>query len=62
MLRSLVEDGHVSGWDDPRMPTSRDAPARLPAAAIRRFCTDVGIAKRENTIQLARLEASCATI
>jgi glutaminyl-tRNA synthetase len=59
VLRSLVEDGHVSGWDDPRMPTLSGMRRRgYPPAALRRFCTDVGIAKRDNTIQLARLEAS----
>jgi glutaminyl-tRNA synthetase len=59
VLRSLVEDGYVSGWDDPRMPTLSGMRRRgYPPAALRRFCTDVGIAKRDNTIQLARLEAS----
>jgi glutaminyl-tRNA synthetase len=59
ILRSLVEQGHVSGWDDPRMPTLSGMRRRgYPPAALRRFCTEVGIAKRENTIQLARLEAS----
>ncbi len=59
ILRSLVEQGHVSGWDDPRMPTLSGMRRRgYPPAALRRFCTEVGIAKRDNTIQLARLEAS----
>jgi glutaminyl-tRNA synthetase len=59
VLRTLVEDGHVSGWDDPRMPTLSGMRRRgYPPGALRRFCTDVGIAKRDNTIQLARLEAA----
>jgi glutaminyl-tRNA synthetase len=58
-LRRLVEEGHVSGWDDPRMPTLSGMRRRgYPPAALRRFATDVGIAKRENLIELARLEAS----
>ncbi|MEM7410234.1 MAG: glutamine--tRNA ligase/YqeY domain fusion protein [Myxococcota bacterium] len=59
VLRSLVEQGHVRGWDDPRMPTISGIRRRgYPPTAMRRFCTEVGIAKRDNTIQLARLEAS----
>jgi glutaminyl-tRNA synthetase len=58
-LRRLVEEGHVSGWDDPRMPTLSGMRRRgYPPAALRRFATDVGVAKRENLIELARLEAS----
>ncbi len=58
-LRRLVEDGHVSGWDDPRMPTLSGMRRRgYPPAALRRFATDVGVAKRENLIELARLESS----
>ena len=57
VLRALVERGFVSGWDDPRMPTLSAMRRRgYPPAAIRRFCEDVGVAKRDNTIQLARLE------
>jgi glutaminyl-tRNA synthetase len=58
-LRRLVEEGFVSGWDDPRMPTLSGMRRRgYPPAALRRFATDVGIAKRENLIELARLEAA----
>jgi len=58
-LRRLVEEGHVSGWDDPRMPTLSGMRRRgYPPMALRRFATDVGVAKRENLIELARLEAS----
>ena len=58
-LRRLVEDGHVSGWDDPRMPTLSGMRRRgYPPMALRRFATEVGIAKRENLIELPRLEAS----
>jgi glutaminyl-tRNA synthetase len=59
MLRALVEGGHVRGWDDPRMPTLSGMRRRgYPPAAIRRFCNEIGVAKRDNTIQLARLEAA----
>jgi glutaminyl-tRNA synthetase len=58
-LRKLVEEGHVVGWDDPRMPTLSGLRRRgYTPAAIRSFCEGVGVARRENVIQLARLEHS----
>ena len=58
-LLQLVTDGHVSGWDDPRMPTISGLRRRgYPAAAIRNFCNKIGIAKRPNTVELALLEHS----
>jgi len=57
VLRELVEDGHVRGWDDPRMPTLSGMRRRgYPPGAIRRFWEEIGVAKRDNIIQLARLE------
>jgi glutaminyl-tRNA synthetase len=57
VLLKLVEAGHVLGWDDPRMPSISGMRRRgYPPAAVRRFCDDIGIAKRDNTIQLERLE------
>jgi glutaminyl-tRNA synthetase len=59
VLRQLVEGEHVTGWDDPRMPTLSGMRRRgYPAQAIRSFCDGIGIAKRDNTIQLERLEFS----
>ncbi len=56
-LRRLVEEGHVQGWDDPRMPTIAAMRRRgYPARAIRDFCEAIGIAKRDNLIELANLE------
>ncbi len=56
-LRQLVEEGIVDGWDDPRMPTVAAMRRRgYPAMAIREFCDGVGVAKRPNTIDYARLE------
>lgn len=56
-LLQLVQEQHVSGWDDPRMPTISGMRRRgYPAAAIRNFCDMVGIAKRENIVDLSVLE------
>lgn len=56
-LLQLVEGNHVNGWDDPRMSTISGMRRRgYPASAIRQFARDVGIAKRENVIDVARLE------
>lgn len=58
-LRKLVEDGHVTGWDDPRMPTLIAMRRRgYPPAAIRHFAARVGLAKRNNIIDVALLEHS----
>ncbi|MCH7717340.1 MAG: glutamine--tRNA ligase/YqeY domain fusion protein, partial [Gemmatimonadetes bacterium] len=57
-LRELVEKGYLSGWDDPRMPTLCGLRRRgYTPEAIRRFWADVGIAKRENNIDVAKLES-----
>ena len=56
-LRALVENGYVSGWDDPRMPTLCGLRRRgYTPAAIRAFCDRVGVAKSPNTIEYAFLE------
>ena len=56
-LRALVENGYVSGWDDPRMPTLCGLRRRgYPPAAIRNFCDRVGVAKSPNTIEYGFLE------
>ena len=56
-LLALVTDGHVSGWDDPRMPTLAALRRRgYTAGAIRNFCERVGVAKRDITVDLALLE------
>ena len=56
MLR-LVEEKHVDGWDDPRMPTLSGMRRRgYTASAIRSFCEKVGLAKRENVIEMELLE------
>ncbi len=56
-LLELVRDKHVSGWDDPRMPTiSGLRRGGYTPASIRDFCTDVGVAKFVSTIDVGRLE------
>jgi glutaminyl-tRNA synthetase len=56
-LLQLVTEKHVDGWDDPRMPTISGMRRRgYTAEAIRDFCDRVGIAKRENVVELGLLE------
>ncbi|HRI25951.1 MAG TPA: glutamine--tRNA ligase/YqeY domain fusion protein [Ferruginibacter sp.] len=56
-LLQLVTEGHVTGWDDPRMPTLSGFRRKgYTPAAIRDFCDRIGVAKRENFIDLSLLE------
>ncbi len=56
-LGELVRDGHVSGWDDPRMPTLGGLRRRgYTPRAIRKFCEEVGVAKRDSVVAVAKLE------
>jgi glutaminyl-tRNA synthetase len=56
-LLELVQEGRVSGWDDPRMPTLVGMRRRgYTPEAIRNFCDRIGVAKRENLIDVALLE------
>ena len=60
-LLTLVEEGHVSGWDDPRMPTLVGMRRRgYTPDAIRTFCERIGVAKRENLVDVALLEHAVA--
>jgi glutaminyl-tRNA synthetase len=56
-LLLLVDEGHVSGWDDPRLPTLSGMRRRgYTPEAIRAFCDEIGVAKRENIVDFALLE------
>ena len=56
-LRRLVEEGHVTGWDDPRMPTLCGLRRRgYTAESIRDFLTRVGVAKADSVVETAMLE------
>ncbi|MBS1587800.1 MAG: glutamine--tRNA ligase/YqeY domain fusion protein [Bacteroidetes bacterium] len=56
-LLQLVNENHVAGWDDPRMPTVSGMRRRgYTAKAIREFCDTIGVAKRENVVDLSLLE------
>ena len=56
-LRALVEEGRVSGWDDPRMPTLCGLRRRgYTAASIRNFCERIGVAKSPNVVEYGFLE------
>ena len=58
-LSALVEEGHVSGWNDPRMPTIAGLRRRgYPPEALRRFCHQVGITKKDKLIELGMLESA----
>ena len=57
-LKKLVEENVVTGWDDPRMSTISGLRRRgYPAEAIRNFCDEVGMAKRDNVIEIELLES-----
>jgi glutaminyl-tRNA synthetase len=56
-LIQLVEEGHVTGWDDPRMPTISGLRRRgYPSEAIRDFAARVGVTRQDNVIEMALLE------
>jgi glutaminyl-tRNA synthetase len=56
-LLTLVEQGHVTGWDDPRMPTISGLRRRgYTPEAIRNFCERIGVAKRNSVVDVALLE------
>ena len=56
-LVALVRDGHVRGWDDPRMPTLVGLRRRgFPPAAVRDFVSRIGVAKRDSTVEMAALD------
>jgi glutaminyl-tRNA synthetase len=56
-LIQLVNEGHVTGWDDPRMPTLGAARRRgYTPNSLREFCDKIGVAKRENLIDVGLLE------
>jgi glutaminyl-tRNA synthetase len=56
-LIRLVEEGHVSGWDDPRMPTISGLRRRgYTSESIRSFCDRIGVAKADSTVDMALLE------
>ena len=56
-LIQLVEGGYVRGWDDPRMPTLSGLRRRgYTPEAVRDFCDRIGVAKRDNTVDIALLE------
>jgi glutaminyl-tRNA synthetase len=57
MLLQLIKEGHVSGWDDPRMPTISGLRRRgYTPEAIRTFCERIGVAKRDSMVDVALLE------
>ncbi|MFQ5615101.1 MAG: glutamine--tRNA ligase/YqeY domain fusion protein [Anaerolineales bacterium] len=56
-LIQLVEEGHVNGWDDPRMPAISGLRRRgVPPEAIQAFCEAIGVARRDSMVDVALLE------
>jgi glutaminyl-tRNA synthetase len=59
VLTKLVQDGHVAGWDDPRMPTLAGVRRRgVPPEALRDFVKRIGVAKANSTVDIAMLDFS----
>ena len=59
MLTQLVQDQHVSGWNDPRMPTVAGLRRRgYTPESIRKFCEAVGVTKSDGTVEMGVLESS----
>ncbi len=57
-LTRLVEEGHVEGWDDPRMPTIAGLRRRgYTPGSIREFCTRIGVTKSDNVVEMGMLES-----
>ncbi len=57
-LIQLVEEGHVAGWDDPRMPTLSGLRRRgVPPEALRDFCARIGVSRAENKLEYGYLDA-----
>ncbi|WP_298439169.1 glutamine--tRNA ligase [uncultured Ferrimonas sp.] len=57
-LNQLVVDQHVSGWDDPRMPTISGLRRRgYTSGSVREFCKRIGVTKMDNTVEMGMLEA-----
>jgi glutaminyl-tRNA synthetase len=57
-LQALVREGHVAGWDDPRMPTLAGLRRRgVPPAAIRQFCAAIGVARADSQVDIGLLES-----
>ena len=57
LFSALVDDGHVMGWDDPRMPTLAGLRRRgYPPGAIREFCRRIGVTKSDGTVEYGLLE------
>ena len=58
-LTELVDLGHVSGWDDPRMPTLAGLRRRgYTPEAIREFCDRIGVTKSDNSVEMGMLESA----
>jgi len=59
MLKELIDEGHVNGWDDPRLPTISGMRRRgFSPASIRNFCKKIGVAKANSIIDYGFLEHS----
>lgn len=56
-LKQLVDEQHVDGWDDPRMPTISGMRRRgFPAEALRNFCTSIGVTRADSVVDVGMLE------